>query len=591
MSDRPSLSNDGWLPTPLPEGPGPHALSLQGRELVVIRDEQGIRCFDGVCPHQGALLGEGELQDGVLVCRNHRWRFDEQGARIGGPQCLRRYKVRQEVETLWVRLDEEEQQAVARPPGLRGYEDLAGPRMIPFLGNALAISTQTLHADFENWAKEYGPLYRFRLGRDRFIGVAKPELIEAALRARPDRYTRAVNLQPLFKEMGVHGIFSAEGEEWRSQRKLVMRALAPRNLKDFYPTLLQVAERLLRRWRRAADEGRILDLQAELMLFTVDVTTTLAFGRDINTIENEDNRLQQHLEHIFPALGRRLTAVFPYWRYVRLPRDRALDRSIQAVRKWVSEVIEESRAALAAKSELATNPRNFLEAMLSARDENGKPFGEDVLFGNAMNILLGGEDTTANTLAWSVHHLCDEPEVVAELQAELDKALGSDELPPDYRAASRLDYAVAVANEAMRFRSVAPMLILAAKEDHALGELWVEKGVMLALLTRFSGRTEEHVDSAKRFDPQRWLKKESISALQRQAVHIPFGSGPRICPGRALALLEMEVILALLYRYFHVTRVGKSTDVAEEFSFAMEPKGLRVKLSHRHQNATENASA
>ena len=38
-------------------------------------------------------------------------------------------------------------------------------------------------------------------------------------------------------------------------------------------------------------------------------------------------------------------------------------------------------------------------------------------------MLLAGEDTTAYTLAWAVHHLCDSPAAVAALRAELDAAL------------------------------------------------------------------------------------------------------------------------------------------------------------------------
>src|SRR5690606_9691545 len=70
-------------------GDGPFALSVDGRDLVVLRTPGGYRAFDGRCPHQGALLGEGELDGGALVCRNHRWRFSaETGRRIGGSECL-----------------------------------------------------------------------------------------------------------------------------------------------------------------------------------------------------------------------------------------------------------------------------------------------------------------------------------------------------------------------------------------------------------------------------------------------------------------------------------------------------------------------
>ena len=42
-------------------GDGPYALSAKGFDIVVVRTPAGLRAFEGRCPHQGALLGEGEL--------------------------------------------------------------------------------------------------------------------------------------------------------------------------------------------------------------------------------------------------------------------------------------------------------------------------------------------------------------------------------------------------------------------------------------------------------------------------------------------------------------------------------------------------
>ena len=41
-------------------GNGPFAASADGHDLVLVRGANGLRAFEGRCPHQGALLGEGE---------------------------------------------------------------------------------------------------------------------------------------------------------------------------------------------------------------------------------------------------------------------------------------------------------------------------------------------------------------------------------------------------------------------------------------------------------------------------------------------------------------------------------------------------
>jgi len=44
------------------------------------------------------------------------------------------------------------------------------------------------------------------------------------------------------------------------------------HLRQFFPTLTRVTERLKKRWTAAADGGEAVDVQQDLMRYTVDVT-------------------------------------------------------------------------------------------------------------------------------------------------------------------------------------------------------------------------------------------------------------------------------------------------------------------------------
>ena len=65
------------------------------------------------------------------------------------------------------------------------------------------------------------------------------------------------------------------------------------------------------------------------------------------------------------------------------------------------------------------------------------------------------------------------------------------------------------------------------------------------------------------------------------AMHMPFGSGPRLCPGRSLAMLEMKIVLAMLYAHFDVERAGGAGEVRERFAMTMRPSDLLVRLRPR----------
>ncbi|HET7293404.1 MAG TPA: cytochrome P450 [Vicinamibacteria bacterium] len=561
-------------------GDGPHAASAAGLDVVLVRTGDGLRAFQGHCPHQGALLGEGELDGDSLVCRNHRWRFAlKDGRREGGPQCLATYAAFDKDGEVFVEVGTPALQTPDRPASLRTLRDLPGPKGLPIVGNSLQLDLLRLHEILEGWAAEYGRMYRFRLGRRQFVALADPELSSQVLRARPETFRRTSNVQEVFAEMGVDGVFSAEGAAWRPQRRLSMEALSHRHLRGFYPTLRTVAGRLQKRWASAAGNGGRIDVLDDLKRFTVDVTTLLTFGHDVNTIEQGDDVIQRHLELVFPAFNRRIFAVWPTWRWIRLPADRRLDRALAELRTWLRGLVASARARLAADPSAAERPANFLEAMLAARDDAGQPFSDDVIFGNLMTMLLAGEDTTAYTLAWTVHHVCDSPAALAGLRRELDSVLGPNLVPDDFDAANRLAYAGAVANESMRLRPVAPFLVLEANADTVVGDVVVPAGTKVAALARPPVREAANFEAPEEFRPERWLG--APGGAHEPSAHMPFGSGPRLCPGRTLALLEMKVVLATLYRSFDVARVGPSAAVRENFAFTMSPVGLDVRLRPR----------
>jgi cytochrome P450 len=112
---------------------------------------------------------------------------------------------------------------------------VAGPRGWPLLGNLPQLDPQRMHLQLERWSREHGPVYRIRMGRRDALVVARPDLLSRILRDRPDGWRRLQAIQAVAREVGAHGVFSAEGEDWRRQRRLVMGAFDPGHLKRLLP--------------------------------------------------------------------------------------------------------------------------------------------------------------------------------------------------------------------------------------------------------------------------------------------------------------------------------------------------------------------
>ena len=469
---------------------------------------------------------------------------------------------------------------------LRRYDDLPGPRGVPFFGNALQVKASRSHLQFEAWARRYGPCYRVRLGSRRLLVLGDHERVAGVLRDRPEGFARTSRLQEIWTELGLPpGVFGANGDSWRHQRRMVMASFDPGHVKAYYPALLRVADALAARWQQAARDGRVIDLQGDLMRYTVDTIAGLAFGARVDTLGSHGDVIQQHLDKIFPALFGRIFAPVPWWRLRPSAADRELARGIAEVMRAVQGFITEARARLAAEAQRRAAPQNLLEAMIVAADEPGSGIDDALVAGNVLTMLLAGEDTTANTLAWMIHLLWRHPAALAKAVAEVRHVVPAGTAPTLERLAA-LDYVEACAHETMRLKPVAPLLPLQAVHDTTIGDIAVPRGVVVVNLMRRDSVSEAHVPRAAVFDPERWLAGGSTAgqvAASAKRISMPFGAGPRICPGRYLALLEMKMAMATLLGRFDIVSVDTPDggQAQERLSFTMTPVGLTMRLRER----------
>ena len=468
----------------------------------------------------------------------------------------------------------------------RRYDQLPGPRGIPWLGNALQLDASRFHQQLEQWQLEFGPLFKMQIGKRQLLAVGDHQLIAAILRDRPAGFRRTSRLEEIWLEMGLPmGLFGANGEVWQRQRRMVMAGFDPAHVKSYLPALQAVAGRLVGRWQKAARAGQGIDLQADLMRYTVDTIAGLAFGADVNTLESSGHVIQQHLDKIFPALFKRVLSPLATWRIVRSSADRQLERSIAEVNAAVTGFVQQARARMQADPALREHPRNLLEAMIAAADVPGSGIDDDQVAGNVLTMLLAGEDTTANTLAWMIHLLWLSPDALARATDEVRRVV-RDPARPTFDEMAQLNYVEACAHETMRLKPVAPIIPLETVQATTIGDVHVPAGVIVQSIMRSDSVSDSHLPRAASFEPERWLAGADgpgAAANAAKRISMPFGAGPRICPGRYLALLEMKMAIAVLLGNFEIEDVTTpdGREAKEHLAFTMQPLGLRMRLRVR----------
>ena len=152
-------------------------------------------------------------------------------------------------------------------------------------------------------------------------------------------------------------------------------------------------------------------------------------------------------------------------------------------------------------------------------------------------------------------------------------------------AALRMGYRKGVIQEALRLRGVAPLMFYQCYESTEVDGIRITPEHVCILLTRHATCQDEHFSESQRFVPERWMRDDEANT-QRCPVHnaramLPFGNGPRTCPGRSLSLLEMNIALARLLKNFVVEAASDPSLAREVFAFTMHPTGFELKLRAR----------
>jgi Cytochrome P450 len=465
----------------------------------------------------------------------------------------------------------------------RTIDELPGPKGIPFFGNQLQMRSSQWHLTLSNYIREFGPIYRLNAFGIPIVVVSDRAAISSLLKDRPESFERSRGLRTRMNELKVGGVFTAEGEDWRKQRKLVTGGLSVEVIRNFFPTMGKMTERLLTRWKATLAQGKRVDVRRDLKALALDIIVGIAMGYDLNVVSDDSHPLQHDLDSLMRRLASRGTSLYPYWRRFRLPVDRSADQSAHDVEQTVLGLIREARERMKQHPHLREDPTNMLEAMIVASEDPALDFSDQDLVSNAIASVVGGIDTTANSIAWMVNLLAQNPEAAAKLTAEVDAVLGDARISSEWEQMKLFPYLDAAHSETQRLRSSTPFLGLLSKADCVVADTFIPKGMVIFMPTTFGdGLDEAQFPQHEQFQPERWIFEHKPKMEDDPARKVfPFGGGQRLCPGRFLALIEIKVVMSAIMRNFELEFDTKAPPVQQVMTFFMGPSAVPVRLKQR----------
>jgi cytochrome P450 len=410
-------------------------------------------------------------------------------------------------------------------------------------------------------AREFGDVSHFRLGREDIVLVNDPEIIRDILLTKHSNFTKG---RAFFRAGGLlgEGLLTSEGEFHRRQRRMIQPAFHSRRIARFAETMTKHADRTRSRWR----DGATLDVSNEMMRLTLAVVAETLFGADL---ESDTTEIGVALTAARDTLSVKMFPVGKVLEKLPLPGIRRVQAGREKLDEIVYRLINERRKSPQKHDDL-------LQMLLDAQDEEDSAarMTDKQVRDEAMTMLLSGQLTTANTLAWTWYLLSKHQEVENRLHDELDRVLGS--RLPELGDLEALSYTEKIITETLRLYPPQWMLTRRALNDYQAGDSVVPAGYVVVVSQYLIHRDARYFQEPLRFQPERWTP-EFKAALPKYS-YFPFGGGPRGCIGEGFAWMEMILVVATLAQQWKLQlRAGRR--VVPQQRVTLRPKHGKHGLS------------
>jgi len=364
----------------------------------------------------------------------------------------------------------------------------------------------------------------------RQIIVSDPAAIRHVLIENAENYRRTASVARLLDPVIGRGLFLADGDDWRTQRRIAAPAFAPRVMPQVAAEVAAVADKFVATLGNEA--GQAVELFPRLQLLALEVAATALFSLDL---ADEGPALRAEMQRYAEGIGRPSLLDFLLPRGWPTPLSFARWRFRRIWMKLIAAV-------------LATRDATSGEDLFSLMARSGT--GSERLTEQSATMLMAGHETTAVALFWAVNLIAAVPEAQDRIAAEaapldLSRESAAAALPS-------LVYTRAVVDEALRLYPPAFSLVRQARAADAAAGLEIPRHAVVLIVPWVLHRHRRLWRDPDLFDPARFLPD---AEPPERFSYLPFGAGPRACIGAQFALTESVLVLARLAQMFRIERI------------------------------------
>ena len=385
------------------------------------------------------------------------------------------------------------------------------------------------------------------------------------------------------------GLILTNGRRWHRNRRLLTPSFHFEILKNYMKVYNSCTVNFLENILVGSSKtGKSVDFQPLVSNYTLDVILRCAFsyhshcqtGRE----PGEYAKAIAEIQHLW--MKRLINPMFFVEFLYRLSPQGRRFYSLCDIAHREAEAIMKKR-----KQELDLDPdnlkgggggnrkaRDFLDTLLTARDEQGNGLSWTEIREEVDTFLFAGHDTTASGIMWTLVSLARHPDhqelVYEEVKAAVVEDTNStkvgqvdDDNEVKWEDLGKLQYTGQCIKEALRLHTAVPAIERFTIEDVVFDGHVIKKGTVVNI-PLWALHHNPHVwDAPHDFQPQRFHPEKVAKMDPFQ--FIPFSAGSRNCIGQNFAMNEMKVAVAKVVRRFQL-KVDEDRPVLREMSVTMK---------------------
>ncbi|RHZ87441.1 hypothetical protein Glove_34g91 [Diversispora epigaea] len=497
---------------------------------------------------------------------------------------------------------------------------LPGPFPIPLIGS-FDIFKGDIDAWFYRLNKEYGHegVYELTIAGKRQIVITHAEHIESILR----HVTRTANdgLLDLF-DLDKKGLaLNHDYNHWKFNRRIFSPAIMSLTSLNYSPKLSQIEnvlfDEMSKYWidlKQKHEDVIIIDMAAWARRFICDFTSYLTTEKRSNTIHYYHRKLknevvtkemiesEEFIENIKFFVSDNQFAFIPKLikglPFIKNRVKRLLDNN-HSFYKRLEEIVRKKRKEIEKNinnndydfkskqldlltSLIITNTPHDPQPQKNIDPSLSRPMTDAEIRGVLFDAFVIGADTTVNTFCFVLYYVSHNPNVKKKLFEEI-KSVFNDDLNRHVTISDleKLKYCEAIIKEAVRIRPTVSLNTRYCNQpEEVAGYKW-PKDMIFIMYSRGINNSSLYWENPEKFIPERHYEPQGVERQQHKNSFLMFGKGPRLCPGRKLAMVELKTLITLVYRKFDVELVDMQAPLNVETSTFTFIKELNIKLIPR----------